>query len=256
MPPAKSVAARKKVRTRSKSPATSNAATAVKRRPAKARVKVIALPTAVFTPPAAKGIYSVHPSLAMIQRWITELKGKTGRNVEEWMQHIRAAGPEDEKQCRAWLTAQYALGTNTAWWLAERAFGKAMGFAEDTPEQYLAAAPKYVAAMYAGARQGLRPLHDRLIEVAQSLGDGVRICPCRTIVPLYRRHVFAEIKPASNSRIDLGFALQDEPFTARLTDTGGMLKKNRITHRVAITKLTDIDLQVRRWLKQAYEVDA
>ena len=42
-------------------------------------------------------------------------------------------------------------------------------------------------------------------------------------MPLYRRHVFAEIKPATQTRIDLGFALQDEPFTARLDDVESSL---------------------------------
>jgi hypothetical protein len=230
-------------------------AVATKRRPTKKLKSAAATPVKIV-PVKSMPIYSVHPGISMVQRWIVELKPKTGRSIDEWMKHIRSAGPGDEKQCREWLKSQYGMGTNTAWWMAERAFGKAMGMADDTPEQYLAAAPKYVAQMYAGAREALRALHDRIIELGVTLGDDVRICPCKTIVPLYRKHVFAEIKPASNSRIDLGFALKDEPFTARLIDTGGGLKKNRITHKVAITKLTDIDLQVRRWLKQAYELDA
>jgi hypothetical protein len=40
-----------------------------------------------------------------------------------------------------------------------------------------------------------------------------------------------------------------------LHDTGGLEKKNRITHCVAIGSLSDVDLQVKRWLKQAYERD-
>src|SRR6266567_1677935 len=48
---------------------------------------------------------------------------------------------------------------------------------------------------------------DELIKIAQQLGDDVRICPCKTIVPLYRRHVFAQIKPAAQKRINLGLAL-------------------------------------------------
>ncbi len=109
--------------------------------------------------------------------------------------------------------------------------------------------------MYAGAKSALRPIHDALVDLARQLGEDVRVCPCQTIVPLYRRHVFAEIKPATNRRIDLGFALEDEPYTSRLLDTGGRAKGNRITHRVAIASLADIDLQVKRWLRQAYELD-
>jgi hypothetical protein len=109
--------------------------------------------------------------------------------------------------------------------------------------------------MYAGPKTALRPIHDAIVKLARQLGEDVKICPCKTIVPLYRRHVFAEIKPATGKRIDLGFALEDEPFTSRLLDTGGRAKKNRITHRVALTSLAEIDLQVKRWLKQAYERD-
>jgi hypothetical protein len=41
-----------------------------------------------------------------------------------------------------------------------------------------------------------------------------------------------------------------------LLDTGGRAKKNRITHKVGLTSLADIDLQVKRWLREAYERDA
>ena len=192
----------------------------------------------------------------MVQKWIADLKGKTGRTLEQWVRHIKSAAPADEKACRDWLKSAYGVGTNTAWWLAEKAFGNELGMADDNPEKYLAACPVYVERMYSGARAHLRPIHDRIVRLAREIGDEVRICPCQTIVPLYRNHVFAEIKPASNKRIDLGFALGDEPFTARLVDTGGRAKKNRITHKVAITSLADIDLQVKRWLREAYERDA
>jgi hypothetical protein len=200
-------------------------------------------------------IYSVHPGVAMVQKWISGLKAKTGRSLEEWMRHIKRAGPDDEKECRRWLKDQYTMGPNAAGWLAEKAFAGPLGLAEDTPEGYLTLAPQYVDDMYAGARAALRPLHDELVRLALSLGNEVRICPCKSIVPLYRRHVFAQIKPASSKRIDLGFALGEEPFTSRLRDTGGLAKNDRITHCVAITALADIDLQVKRWLKQAYERD-
>lgn len=232
-------------------------ATTLKKKPIKVQVTRISSRSISAALAPRESLYSVHPGVAMVQRWIAEMKGKTGRTLEEWVKHIQQAGPKSEKDCREWLTAQYELGANTAWWLAEKAFGSTLGMADETPERYLVAAPKYVEQMYAGTRQSLRELHDRIIELGRTLGDDVRVCPCKTIVPLFRRHVFAEIKPATQTRIDLGFALQDEPFTARLVEAGGgLVKKNRITHKVAITKLTDIDLQVRRWLKQAYEQDA
>ncbi len=58
-----------------------------------------------------------------------------------------------------------------------------------------------------GRKIKLRPIYDELLKLGKSLGDDVKACPCKTIVPLYREHVFAQIKPTTNSRIDLGLAL-------------------------------------------------
>jgi hypothetical protein len=75
-------------------------------------------------------------------------------------------------------------------------------------------------------------------------------------VPLYRKHVFAQIKPTTQIRIDFGLALGNLKTPKRLIDTGGHAKKDRITHRFEITSLKDIDDDVKLWLKVAYDRDA
>ena len=208
-------------------------------------------------PPAPEAkknsIYSVHPGILMTQKWITELKQKTRRSLDEWLKHIKKAGPKDEKACREWLKKEYGLGTNTAWWLAERAHGK--GEEAGDPELYLKAAEKYVDNMFAGGKAGLRPIYDALLKLGLKVGKEAKACPCQTIVPLYRNHVFAQIKPTTQTRIDMGFALGDMKPKGRLIDTGGFAKKDRITHRIPITSLKDIDDEVKHWLKVAYDRD-
>lgn len=93
-----------------------------------------------------------------------------------------------------------------------------MGGSEREAAAYLRAAPGYVDAMYGGARAGLRKIHDALEELAFSLGKDIRICPGKTIVPVYA-------------------------------------KKDRITHRMAVTTLADIDEELREWLRRAYALD-
>ena len=73
-----------------------------------------------------------------------------------------------------------------------------------------------------------RVVHDELLRLAKSLGDDVQAFPCKTIVPLYRKHVFAQIKPTTLTRIDLGLALGQTTTPRRLIDTGGLQKKDRI----------------------------
>ena len=202
-----------------------------------------------------KSIYGVHPGVLMAQKWIAELKQKTGRTLEEWLRLIKKEGPPTEPERRDWLKTKYGLGTNSAWWLAERSFGKGEEIGD--PDQYLRAAEKYVEAMFAGKKEPLRPIYQALLKLGLGVGKEAKACPCQTIVPLYRKHVFAQIKPTTQTRIDFGLALGDAKKTPkRLIDTGGYAKKDRITHRFEIASVKDIDDEVKRWLKVAYDRDA
>jgi Domain of unknown function (DUF5655) len=201
-----------------------------------------------------KSVYSVHPGVLMTQKWIGELKQKSGRSLEEWLKLIKKEGPADEKARRDWLREKYGQNTMTATWLAERSVGK--GAAMEDPDLYLESAERDVDQMLSGGKAHLRPVYDALLRVGLKVGREAKACPCTTIVPLYRKHVFAQIKPATQTRIDMGFALGDTKPTGRLIDTGGFAKKDRITHRIAITSLDDIDDEVKHWLKVAYDRDA
>jgi hypothetical protein len=201
-----------------------------------------------------KSVYSVHPGVLMTQKWVGELKQKTGRTLEEWLKHIKKDGPADEQERRAWLKEKYGLGTNSAWWLAERSCGK--GAESGDPDLYLESAERYVEKMFSGGKAQLRPIYDALLKLGLKSGKEAKACPGQTIVPLYRNHVFAQIKPTTQTRIDMGFALGDMKPTGRLIDTGGFAKKDRITHRIPISSLDDIDDDVKHWLKVAYDRDA
>lgn len=206
------------------------------------------------TQPTRKSIYGVHPGVAMTQKWIEDLKSKTGRSLEEWLSFIRKNGPKDVNARREWLKAEHSLGTNSAWWLADRVDGKDAEAGD--PDAYIEAAEGYVEKMFSGSKSGLRQIYDALLKLGLSAGKEAKACPCQTIVPLYRNHVFAQIKPTTRTRIDFGFALGDTKAKGRLIDTGGFAKKDRITHRIEITSLKDIDDEVKRWLKVAYDRDA
>lgn len=213
-------------------------------------------PTGEFlVSPRRPSIYSPHPALEYVQSVLRNLGPRTGRTAEEWVRLLEKEGLEDPKARVAWLKEEHDLGGTTAWTVAEFAGGEHAWFRD--AGGYLEEAERLVEQMYAGKKAGLRPLHEALIELALELGEGVRICPCKTIVPLYRQRVFAEIKPATQKRIDLGLALKDSrrKLPARLLETGGLRKGNRITHRIPITVPGDIDAGVRRWLEHAYELD-
>lgn len=199
--------------------------------------------------------YDPHPGVAMTRKWIDTLKTKTGCNLDEWVSLVKTKGPPTTKERREWLKREHALGTNSAWWIVDKAEG-GMELEDGDPDKYLKRAAEYVEEMYSGAKKMLRPLYDRLYDLSRSLGDEIRLSPGKTIVPVYRNHVIAHIKPTTRTRIDFGLALKDTPAKGRLIDTGGFVKTDRITHRIEIAKLADIDELVEKWLKKAYAMDA
>jgi len=200
--------------------------------------------------------YDLHPSVAYVQAILANLEARTGRSLEAWVDLARKASPAETKARRAWLKEQ-GLGANQASLVAQRAGadpGHAFG---ETPEGYLAAAPGYVDAQYGGRKAALRPLFERIVSLARGLGADVKVCPCETIVPLYRHHVFAEVKPFT-ARLDLGLALGDPASvldpSGRLKDTGGFTRKDRITHKLELASEADL-ASAQAWLKQAYARD-
>lgn len=205
--------------------------------------------------PTPKQRYDPHPGIAMVRNWIDTLKAKTGRELDEWTALIKAKGPQDTKSRRDWLKKEFGLGTNSAAWLVDHAEGKD-DLEEGDPKVYVARAVEYVDAMFSGSKVALRPLYDRLYELVRSIGSDVKVSPGKTIVSIYRNHVVAQIKQTTRTRIDFGLALNDTPAKGRLIDTGGLAKKDRITHRIEITSLDDVDDFVEKWLGCAYEMDA
>lgn len=196
--------------------------------------------------------YDLHPSVAMLALAVEGLKQKTGRTPEEWAKLVEKEGPETEKERREWLKSEHKLSANNASWIAEVSVGKGQ---DGNAKTYLKRADIFVERMFSKSKAGLRPIYEELLKLGRKVGADVKVCPCQTIVPLYRTHVFAQIKPTNRTRIDLGLALKDTKTPKRLINTGGFARKDRITHRIEITSVDDIDDDVRKWLKKAYDMD-
>jgi hypothetical protein len=122
--------------------------------------------------------YSVHPSVGVMQAWISGLLQKTGRTLEEWVELVQDEGPETERERRAWLKAKHGLGTNASWWIAQRAEGR--GTEDGDPEAYLKAAQGYVESMFEGKKAALKPIYEKILELATKLGTDVKVCPPRS----------------------------------------------------------------------------
>src|SRR5205085_419458 len=124
------------------------------------------------------------------------------------------------------------------------------------PEAYLTSAAKYVDDMFAAkGKEWQRPVFEAVVAFARSLGADVKVCPCKTIVPLYRNHVFAELKPATKTRLELAFALGVVPLEGRLQLNLRAKGNDRLRYLMALTGPKDFDAEAKKWLKAAYRAD-
>lgn len=202
----------------------------------------------VKTPTAKQSVYSPPPSFKMIESVVANFRSKTGKTLDQWIAIVKKSGPSSDKERRAWLKETHGLTTNYAMFVVEQAAGR--GGAENYDPETL------VNRIFSGQRSTLRPLYEQILQFGLSLGNDVRVCPCATIIPFYRKHVFAQVRVPNRSRIDLGFALGDLKAIGPLIDTGGFAKKDRITHRIEIATEEQFNKEAKEWFRRAYEKDA
>jgi len=202
-----------------------------------------------------KSIYSPHPSLEYARNVIAKMEKNTGRRLDDWVELARAKGPKTDEKRREWLRKTHGLGTNHAGWISERSFGKGEELIDEA--RYLEQAEQYVEDLFSGARAGLRPIYDELLAVVFALGRDIRVSPCQTFVPVFRKFAIAQIKPSTRTRVDLGLALGrfGGKLPKRLIDTGGAAKKDRITHRIELSSREQVEGDAVKWLETAYELD-
>lgn len=203
-----------------------------------------------LTPPSLT--FDVHPGVAMVQKWADELPAKTGRTLDEWATLVRQRNTS-AAESRDWLKAEYPFGTNHAGWIVEYALGTATW--DGDPASYLKAAPKYVDGMFAGPKGHLRTTAEIIIAFVRGLGADVKVCPCKTIIPLYRKRVFAELKPATRTRLELALRLGDVPFTDMLVANPRAKGNDKLRHLIALHEPSDFNAHAKRWLTAAYRGD-
>jgi predicted transport protein len=107
-----------------------------------------------------------------------------------------------------------------------------------------------VDAQYTGAKAGLRPIYDALIERVKSFGGDVEISPKKTYVSLRRRKQFGLIQ-ASATRIDVGINLKGTSATERPEPSGSF--NAMVSHRVRVASVKDVNKELEGWLRKAYE---
>jgi len=177
---------------------------------------------------------------AALQSQIRNIETTYGKPLEHWFAVIDASGLTKHSEVLAMLKANHGLAHGAAHRVSLLARQRHDAAASSDP----------VDALYAGAKAGLRPLHDALLTQIRALG-AFDIAPKKGYLSLRRRKQFAMIQPSTASRIDLGLILPASTPTAGRLEPAATFNA-LFTHRVRISAATDLDDELRGWLATAY----
>ena len=170
------------------------------------------------------------------------LKARTGRGLDDWVALARATGIGKHKALVDHLKAGEGLTHGYANSVALKTFGTdAAAIGEEA----------LTAAMFAGPKAALRPIHDRLIAIVTGFGGDVALAPKKGYVSVRRAKQFAILQPSTKDRYDLGLNLKGVDPSGRLEPSGSF--NAMVSHRVRLHHPGEIDAEIEAWLRDAYE---
>lgn len=173
-----------------------------------------------------------------LQTMIDNMPEKTGKSLEEWKVILKAQAFAKHSEGVKYLKTEHGVThgfANTIVTLSKEE--------ENTPNDL-------VNEQYKG-KETLMPIYEALITYVNTLGSDVTITPKKGSVSIIRKRQFILIKPATKTRIDLGFKLKDKATTERLENSGPF--GSMCTHRVQLTESSQVDHELKSWIKEAYD---
>ena len=173
---------------------------------------------------------------------IANMPEKTGKPLEAWLKVVEKSKLQKHGEIVSMLKADHGMTHGFANLVAHKTLASDAGSSDGG---------ELVAAQYAGAKAGLKPVYDKLAGICEGFGKDVELSPKKAYVSLRRSKQFGLIQPSTATRLDLGLALKGAAPKGRLEAAGSW--NAMVSHRVKLASVADVDADVKAWLKQAYD---
>ncbi len=176
---------------------------------------------------------------AALATQLRNIETKTGKTLAQLREVIAQSGLAKNAEVRSMLMARFSLGHGDANTLAHAAKADAHAAGDDDP----------LDAIHAGAKAGMRPLHDAVMAQIEKLG-AFDVAPKKSYLSLRRKKQFAMVGPATKEQIEVGLNVRSLPPHARLKalPSGGMCR-----YAVRLSSAADVDAALLGWIRAAYD---
>lgn len=182
-----------------------------------------------------------------LQTQLRNIQTKTGKTFDELSAVVLQSGLSKHGEIVAMLKKDLGLGHGDANTLTHSILRAA-----SAPAEAPAAAPGGDAILdeiYTGPKAALRPIHEKLMARIHAFGE-FEIAPKKGYISLRRKKQFAMIGPATNTRVEVGLNMKDEPGTSRLEVQP---PKGMCSHKVKVTDPAQVDEELIAWILKAYD---
>ncbi|MBO6504536.1 MAG: DUF4287 domain-containing protein [Kordiimonadaceae bacterium] len=169
------------------------------------------------------------------------LKDKTGRDLKEWKAVLAKQSFEKHGEMLKFLKAEYNVSHGYANFIALK-FREADAASSSDED--------LVAAQYE-KKVDLLPIYQKLYHLITSFGEEVQVAPKKAAVSFRRKRQFALVQPTTKTRVDLGLKFNDRAFEGRLETSGPF--GSMCTHRVQLMSADDVDAEVAKYLRDAFD---
>ena len=182
------------------------------------------------------------PDEAM-QTMIENLKKNTGKSLDQWVALAQKSKLTKHGEIVKFLKEEHGLSHGYANLVAQKSLGTLS--ADESSDDLL-------SGQYAGAKAGLRPIYDALAAEIAKFGSDVDFSAKKAYVSLRRSKQFGIIQPSTATRVDVGINLKGQAPTKRLEASGSF--NAMVSHRVRLENKSQVDAELIRWLRSAYEL--
>lgn len=175
------------------------------------------------------------------QTMIENLHKNTGKTLDQWIEIVKQQNFVKHGEIIKFLKEQHQFTHGFANLVAHKTKETDAGSAENTDD--------LIVAQYKG-KEHLKPIYDKLISEIQAFGNDIEIAPKNAYVSLRRKKQFATLQPATKTRFEIGINLKGQEPTGKLEAE----KPNAMcSHKIKIEDIKDIDTEILKWLKTAFE---